>query len=143
MSHTKLISWGLVASISFGISSCDLLSGAWNGSPSPQVQQSSPAPEPSYSEPAPTPSQGPLTKTTLPGNYAAISEKSLNRMTKAAGARDAAALEALERDGEIFPLYANQEVYILGCHGFICSHYSFRYKGKNDELWTYREALSK
>jgi hypothetical protein len=78
----------------------------------------------------------------LPGNWGAVSEPALEQLTKAAAVRDEAALLELERLGFIFPLTQNAEVYITGCHGFICSKVSFRYKGKLEQFWTYREALS-
>jgi hypothetical protein len=78
-----------------------------------------------------------------PGYYGAISEAALDQLTSAVSARDEGALVALERQGLIFPLFQNAEVYVIGCHGVICSHVSFRYKGKTQELWTYREAIGR
>jgi hypothetical protein len=78
-----------------------------------------------------------------PGYYGAVSEAALDQLTSAVSARDEGALVALERQGLIFPLFQNAEVYVTGCHGVICSHVSFRYKGKTQELWTYREAIGR
>jgi len=85
----------------------------------------------------------PAIATTLPGQYAAISEEALDKMVKVAAQKDVAALEELEQSGLIFPLYPNQQIYITGCHGLVCSKVSFRYEGKNQELWTYTEAIKR
>jgi hypothetical protein len=93
-------------------------------------------PTPSF-VPSPTSSS----KKTLDGYYAAISEESLNMMVDAAVKKDIGALAEIESKGLIFPVYPNQEVFIVGCHGFICSTVSFRYKGKTQILWTVKEAI--
>jgi hypothetical protein len=112
------------------------------------IEKLKPSPEttsvrPTYSAPSPSPSPVKKTYTTKEGYYAAINKRSLDLMVKAIEQDDRALLEKMYAAGSIYPVYPNQEVFLTGCHGFICSTVTFRYKGKTEEHWTVNEALEK
>jgi hypothetical protein len=146
MSNRKFLAYGGAVVIMYGL---ELLIQIFESSTNNSIGDNSPSasvsPTPSVAtEISPSVKNSasvPAIATTLPEQYAAISEEALDKMVKAAAQRDTAALGELEQAGLIFPLYPNQQVYITGCHGLICSKVSFRYEGKNDELWTYTEAI--
>lgn len=104
-----------------------------NIQPSPNQEQEKPSPQPS------PPSK--IVYYTKEGYYAAPTEELLDRMVEAASHKDVALLEKMGQAGLIYPVYSNQEVILTGCHGFICSTITFRYKGKLEEHWTVAEAI--
>jgi hypothetical protein len=98
---------------------------------------------PTYSAPSPSPSPVKKTYTTKEGYYAAIDERSLDLMVKAIEQDDRVLLDKMYAAGAIYPVYPNQEVFLTGCHGLICSTITFRYKGKAEEHWTVTEAIAR